>query len=112
MIILSIKMIFYLMKSKNKPIDVLISEVGMRDGLQSIASVMPTASKFKWIDALVAAGVREIEVTSFVPAHLMPQLADAAEVVKYAITKPNLSVIALVPNLKGAQAAIAAGTHK
>jgi len=100
------------MNAYSKPIDVLISEVGMRDGLQSVSSIMPTASKFKWIDALVAAGVREIEVTSFVPAHLMPQMADAAEVVKYAITKPNLSVISLVPNLKGAQAAIAAGTHK
>jgi hydroxymethylglutaryl-CoA lyase len=100
------------MEYQNEPYDVLISEVGMRDGLQSIASVMPTASKFKWIDALVAAGVREIEVTSFVPAHLMPQMADAAEVVKYAITKPGLSIISLVPNLKGAQAAIAAGSHK
>mgnify|MGYP000216826742 CR=1 FL=1 len=94
-------------------IDVLITEVGMRDGLQSVPSIMPTAAKFKWIDALVAAGVREIEVTSFVPARLMPQLADAAEVVQYAVTTyPHLSVISLVPNLKGAQAAIAAGTHK
>lgn len=100
------------MKLQNQLIDVLISEVGMRDGLQSVPSIMPTNKKFKWIDALVDAGVREIEVTSFVPAHLMPQLADAAEVVKYATAKPNLSVISLVPNLKGAQAAIAAGTHK
>jgi hydroxymethylglutaryl-CoA lyase len=96
-----------------KFIDVLITEVGMRDGLQSVPSIMPTTDKFKWIDALVAAGVREIEVTSFVPAKLMPQLADAAQVVQYAITKhPHLSVISLVPNLRGAQAAIAAGTHK
>ncbi len=93
-------------------IDVLITEVGLRDGLQSVAQTMPTASKFAWIDALVAAGMREIEVTSFVPAKLMPQLADAAQVVQYAITKANLSVISLVPNLRGSQAAIAAGTHK
>jgi hydroxymethylglutaryl-CoA lyase len=94
-------------------IDVLITEVVMRDGLQSVPSIMPTAAKFKWIDALVAAGVREIEVTSFVPARLMPQLADAAQVVQYAVnTYPNLSVISLVPNLRGAEAAIAAGTHK
>jgi hydroxymethylglutaryl-CoA lyase len=93
-------------------IDVLITEVGMRDGLQSVAQTMPTASKMAWLDALVHAGVREVEVTSFVPAKLMPQLADAAQVVAYAISKPNLSVISLVPNLRGAQAAIAAGTHK
>jgi hydroxymethylglutaryl-CoA lyase len=93
-------------------IDVLITEVGMRDGLQSVAQTMPTASKMAWLDALVHAGVREVEVTSFVPARLMPQLADAAQVVAYAMTKPNLSVISLVPNLRGAQAAIAAGTHK
>ncbi len=93
-------------------LDVLITEVGMRDGLQSVAQTMPTVSKMAWLDALVHAGVREIEVTSFVPAKLMPQLADAAQVVAYAITKPNLSVISLVPNLRGAQAAIAAGTHK
>jgi hydroxymethylglutaryl-CoA lyase len=93
--------------------DVLISEVGMRDGLQSIAQVMPTADKFKWIDALVAAGVREIEATSFVPARLMPQMADAHEVVQYLTrTHPQVAVVSLVPNLKGAQAAIAAGTHK
>jgi hydroxymethylglutaryl-CoA lyase len=93
--------------------DVLISEVGMRDGLQSVAQVMPTAHKFKWIDALVAAGVREIEATSFVPAKLMPQMADAHAVVQYLRqTYPEVVVVSLVPNLKGAQAAIAAGTHK
>ncbi len=93
-------------------IDVLITEVGPRDGLQSVAQTMPTSSKLVWIDALAAAGVREIEVTSFVPAHLMPQLADAAQVVAHAIHIPLLSVASLVPNLRGAQAAIAAGTHK
>jgi hydroxymethylglutaryl-CoA lyase len=92
--------------------DVLITEVGMRDGLQSVKQTMPTARKFAWIDALVAAGLREIEVTSFVPVKLMPQLADAAQVVEYAITQANLSVISLVPNLRGAQAAITAGSHK
>jgi hydroxymethylglutaryl-CoA lyase len=93
-------------------IDVHITEVGPRDGLQSVARTMPTADKKRWIDALAASGLREIEVTSFVPARLMPQLADAAEVVAYARTKPGLSVVALVPNLKGAQAALAAGAHK
>ena len=51
--------------------DVLISEVGPRDGLQSVKAVMPTAAKLLWIDALYAAGVREIEVASFVPARLL-----------------------------------------
>ena len=92
--------------------DVLISEVGPRDGLQSIKSIMPTAQKNAWIDALYKAGIREIEVASFVPAKLLPQMADAAQVVEHAKTLPGLTVMALVPNLKGAQAAIAAGVHK
>jgi hydroxymethylglutaryl-CoA lyase len=92
--------------------DVLISEVGPRDGLQSVAATMPTADKLRWIDALHAAGVREIEVASFVPAKLLPQMADAAEVVRHAITLPGLTVMALVPNRKGAQAALEAGVHK
>ena len=62
-------------------IDILVSEVGPRDGLQSIATVMPTAAKKAWISAEAAAGVREIEVGSFVPAKLLPQLADTAELV-------------------------------
>ena len=92
--------------------DVLISEVGPRDGLQSVAATMPTDSKLRWIDALHAAGVREIEVASFVPAKLLPQMADAAEVVRHAITLPGLTVMALVPNRKGARAALEAGVHK
>lgn len=94
------------------PPDVLISEVGPRDGLQSVKATMPTADKLRWIDALYAAGVREIEVASFVPAKLLPQMADAAEVVRHAVTLPGLVVMALVPNRKGAQAALEAGVHK
>ena len=92
--------------------DVLISEVGPRDGLQSVKSTMSTADKLRWIDALHAAGVREIEVASFVPATLLPQMADAAAVVRHALTKPGLTVMALVPNRRGAEAALAAGVHK
>lgn len=91
---------------------VLISEVGPRDGLQSVKSIMPTNQKNAWIDALYKAGVREIEVASFVPAKLLPQMADASEVVRHATSLPGLTVMALVPNLKGAQAAIEAGVHK
>jgi hydroxymethylglutaryl-CoA lyase len=93
-------------------IDVLISEVGPRDGLQSVKSVMSTASKLLWLDALYASGLREIEVCSFVPAKLMPQMADAADVVKHACQYRNVTVMALVPNLRGAQAAIEAGAQK
>ncbi len=91
---------------------ILVSEVGPRDGLQSIPRIMPTAAKIAWIDAEAAAGVREIEVGSFVPATLLPQLADTAELVAHACGIPGLTVAVLVPNAKGAEAAIRAGAHK
>ena len=90
---------------------ILISEVGPRDGLQSIDRVMPTEAKKAWIAAEAAAGVREIEVGSFVPPSLLPQMADAAEVVAFARTIPGLNVVALVPNARGAERAVAAGVH-
>jgi hydroxymethylglutaryl-CoA lyase len=92
--------------------DVLISEVGPRDGLQSVKAVMPLANKLAWIDALAAAGLREIEVGSFVPAKLLPQMADTDQVVRHALTHPGLTVMALVPNARGAEAALRAGVHK
>jgi len=91
---------------------VTVSEVGPRDGLQSVAAVMPTAAKLRWLRALHAAGLREIEVASFVPAKLLPQMADAAEVVAQALALPGLTVMALVPNLRGAEGALRAGAHK
>ena len=96
---------------RNTP-SVLISEVGPRDGLQSVNATMATADKLRWIDALVASGLREIEVCSFVPAQLLPQMADAAEVVRHALTYPGVTIMALVPNRRGAQAAMQAGVHK
>jgi hydroxymethylglutaryl-CoA lyase len=93
-------------------IDIEISEVGPRDGLQSIAPIMSTADKKAWISALAAAGIPEIEVGSFVPAKLLPQLADTAELVTHARNIPGLSVAVLVPNLRGAQNALAVGPHK
>ena len=92
--------------------NILISEVGPRDGLQSIAPVMPLDAKKAWIDAEAAAGVTEIEVGSFVPAKLLPQLADTAEVVRHACRIPGVTVAVLVPNLRGAEAAVEAGAHK
>ncbi|WP_287459382.1 hydroxymethylglutaryl-CoA lyase [Sphingomonas sp.] len=92
--------------------EILVSEVGPRDGLQSIKNILPTDVKKAWIAAEAAAGVREIEVGSFVPAKLLPQLADTAEIVAFAKTIPGLTVAVLVPNLRGAEAAIAAGADK
>lgn len=92
--------------------DVIISEVGPRDGLQSIKRTMPTAAKIAWIEALAAAGLPEIEVGSFVSPRLLPQMADVAEVVAVTKALPDVTILALVPNLKGAERAFAAGAHK
>ncbi|MGC2412736.1 MAG: hydroxymethylglutaryl-CoA lyase [Stellaceae bacterium] len=88
---------------------VQIREVGMRDGLQSIADILPTEVKLAWLDAEYAAGVREIEVSSFVPPKLLPQLADAEAVVRHAMTLPGLIVSALIPNSRGAERGLALG---
>ncbi|SAL76847.1 pyruvate carboxyltransferase [Caballeronia arvi] len=92
--------------------NVLVSEVGPRDGLQSIKTVMPTAARLRWISALATAGLREIEVGSFVPPKLLPQMADIREVVAHALSIPGLHVAVLAPNLRGSQSAFEAGVHK
>jgi len=92
------------MKSPLHP--VLVREVGLRDGLQSIARTVPTDTKLAWLRDAHAAGLREIEVGSFVPARLLPQLADTAALVDAARALPGLVTSVLVPNLKGAQAAL------
>ena len=91
------------------PTHAVIREVGLRDGLQSIQTVLPTERKTEWIRAAYEAGQREIEVGSFVPARLLPQLADTAELVAFAKTLPGLFVSVLVPNLRGAERAIESG---
>jgi len=98
-------------KIMNK-IDIEVSEVGLRDGLQSISQIMPTEDKKRWIKALALAGIPEIEVGSFVPARIFPQLADTMDVAKYARTIEGLKVAVLVPNLKGAEQAIMARVNK
>lgn len=85
---------------------VTVREVGLRDGLQSIARTVPTETKLEWLRAAHRAGVREIEVGSFVPARLLPQLADTGVLVEAARSLPDLVTSVLVPNLKGAQAAL------
>ncbi|RRV10113.1 hydroxymethylglutaryl-CoA lyase [Pseudomonas sp. v388] len=99
------------MNHKNN-IDILISEVGPRDGLQSVKATMPTALKLQWLTALADAGLREIEIGSFVSPKLLPQMADAAQLVRHMRQRPEVFVTALVPNLKGAQAAFTAGVQK
>lgn len=93
-------------------IDVLVSEVGPRDGLQNTKQFMATDYKKKWISAAAAAGLREIEVCSFVPPKLIPQMVDAPEIVAHALTIAGLNVAVLAPNLKGAERAMNAGAHK
>lgn len=91
---------------------VIVCEVGPRDGLQMAKARMPTEAKARWIGAIAAAGVPEIEVGSFVPARVIPQMSDTAEIVERALDIPGLTVVALAPNLRGAQAAYAAGAHR
>lgn len=93
-------------------LSVTISEVGPRDGLQSVDRVMPTEAKKAWIKAEAEAGVGEIEVGSFVPPSLLPQMADTAEIVAFAKTIKGLDVVALIPNLRGAENAVKAGVDK
>jgi len=93
------------------PTPVSVRDTGLRDGLQSIARVVPTEVKREWLRDAYSAGLREIEVGSFVPPRLMPQLADTAELVETALALPGLAVSVLVPNRRGAERALAAGAH-
>ena len=91
---------------------IYICEVGPRDGLQNAKHLMGTEAKKAWVSALAAAGLREIEVGSFVPPKLIPAMADTGEVVRFARSIPNLKVVALAPNRKGFERALEAGAHK
>ena len=93
------------------PRRVVVREMGLRDGLQSVATIVPTAAKLEWIRDAYDAGQREIEVGSFVPPKLLPQLADTGEVLAFAQTLPGLRATVLVPNLKGAERAMAANAE-
>ncbi|MDE2452188.1 MAG: hydroxymethylglutaryl-CoA lyase, partial [Burkholderiales bacterium] len=93
----------------NTDTPVILRDTSLRDGLQSLARTVPTEVKRQWLRALFDAGLREVEVGSFVPARLLPQLADTAEIVATARELPGLVCSVLVPNVRGAQAAIDAG---
>ncbi len=95
-----------------QPVDVIVREVGLRDGLQIHPTFMPTDRKIAWIEAEAAAGVAEIEVTSYVPPKLIPQFVDAEEVTRHALAVGGLTVAALIPNSRGAERGLALGVHK
>ncbi len=94
------------------PRDAWVCEVGPRDGLQILSDTMSTAAKREWIAAEAAAGIPEIEVSSFVPPKILPQFRDAEEVAASALHLKGLLVTALIPNLRGAERAFRAGVHK
>ena len=94
------------------PVDVVISEVGPRDGLQNTKGFMPTVAKKAWISAEAAAGVRRIEVCSFVPSKLIPQFVDADQVLAHANGIAGLTPVVLAPNFKGCERAINAGARR
>jgi hydroxymethylglutaryl-CoA lyase len=91
------------------PAEATIYEVGPRDGLQNESRQVPTADKIRFIDALVASGIRNIEITSFVSPKWIPQLADSAEVARGVRRVPSVRMSALVPNKRGLDTALAAG---
>ena len=91
---------------------IYICEVGPRDGLQNAHHLMPTEAKKAWIASMAAAGIEEIEVGSFVPPKLIPAMADTAEIVLFSLSIKNLKVVALAPNVKGFERAVASGAHK
>jgi len=93
-------------------IDVILCEVGLRDGLQNVACFMPTAEKLAWLEAEAAAGMPEMEVCSFVPPKLIPQFNDCETIVARALALNGPRVSALIPNLKGAERGIATGVQK
>ena len=91
---------------------VYVREVGPRDGLQMVSSILDTDKKLQWCRRGFEAGLREIEVTSFVPAKVVPQFYDARQVALGAMDIEGLEVAALVPNLRGAQDAFELGVPK
>jgi hydroxymethylglutaryl-CoA lyase len=91
------------------PRAVTITDVALRDGLQNHDAVVPTEAKMELVDLLIAAGLSSIEVGSFVHPGLLPQMADAEEIYRRLPEAPGVAFSALVPNVRGARRAIAAG---
>lgn len=87
----------------------ILREVGLRDGIQMAKRFLPTEHKLEWALRLQSAGLREIELTSFVPPKVVPQFADADAFAQYLPQLSGVVTSALVPNFKGAERALAAG---
>lgn len=96
----------------NYPRHVRIVEVGPRDGLQNEKTVVPTNVKINFINMLAEAGLKTIEVTSFVSPKWVPQMADHTEVLQGITKYPGVSYPTLVPNMKGLKAAMEAGVEE
>src|SRR5262245_66618011 len=91
---------------------VIVTEVGTRDGFQAEERFIDTSVKAQIIDAMIAAGVRHIEATSFVSPRAVPQLADAHEVLSRLARRNDAHIAALVPNARGAERALGAGVDE
>ena len=91
---------------------VIVREVGLRDGLQLVREFLPSRTKIAWCREQVAAGFSEIEVTSFVPPSVIPQFADASDVLAAALKINGLRASVLVPNLNGGIIALDHGAEK
>ena len=94
------------------PTHVKIIDVGPRDGLQNEQQPVPAAVKIELVQRLQDAGLKEIEVTSFVSPKWVPQMADAAEVLAGIRRRPDVRVSVLTPNMKGFEGALAAGVDE
>jgi hydroxymethylglutaryl-CoA lyase len=94
------------------PKQVRIVEVGPRDGLQNESAIVPTAKKAEFIRLLVAAGMKDIEVASFVHPKWVPQLADAQDLIQQLEPLPGIRYSALVPNMKGLERALESGIRR
>ncbi|MFZ5826709.1 MAG: hydroxymethylglutaryl-CoA lyase [Bacillota bacterium] len=94
------------------PDRVTIVEVGLRDGIQAEPTLIPTERKLAIADAIAAAGVQAMEVTAFVHPAAVPQMADSADLMARLKRRPGVRYAALVPNLKGAERAVAAGVDE
>src|SRR6266568_672497 len=94
------------------PKRVRLTDVGPRDGLQNEPGVVPTAVKIELIDRLAEAGLPAVEATSFVSPKWVPQMADNAQVMAGIRRRPGTAYPVLVPNMKGLEAAIAAGAEE
>ena len=92
--------------------DVLIREVGLRDGLQLVKNILPTEKKIKWLNKQSRLNFKEIEVTSFVPKKVVPQFFDAKIILNEANKISNLTSSVLVPNLFGAKKALELNAQK